>query len=63
MDFEEKILPIIVKVISKELEIYGFGIVEYYARSDSERNIEVRYQAYCVPRLPKDFHIIYPQGI
>ena len=51
------------KGIAKALEIYGFGIVEYYVRSESGSMIALRAQAYYVPGLPKDLRIIYPQGI
>ena len=63
VNIEEKISPRNIKGIAKGLEIYGFGIVEYYVRNESGRIIALRSQAYYVPGLPKDFHIIPPQGI
>ena len=60
---EEKKLPRKLEGIAKGLEISGFGIVEYYVRSESGRMIALRAQAYYVPGLPKDLSIIYPQGI
>ena len=35
VEFEKKMFPRKLKVISKGLEISGFGIVEYYVRSES----------------------------
>ena len=60
---EEKIFPRKLKGTAKVLEISGFGIVEYYVRSESGRMIALRAQACYVPGLPKDLHIISPQGI
>ena len=60
---EEKTSPRKLKCIAKGLETSGFGIVEYSVRSESGRMIVLRDQAYCVPGLPKYFHIIYPQCI
>ena len=60
---EEKKFPIKLKGISKGLEISGFGIVEYSVRDESGRIIVLQDQAYYFPGLPKDLHIIYPQGI
>ena len=60
---EQKMFPIKIKGIAKGLEISGFGIFEYYVRCESGRMIVLRDQAYYVPGLPKDFHIISPQGI
>ena len=57
---EEK-LPRNLKGIAKGLEISGFGIVEYSVRRDSGSMIALRAQAYYVPGLPKDLHIISPQ--
>ena len=51
------------KGISKGFKISGFGIVEYSVRSEIVRIIALRDWAYYVPGLPKDFWIIYPQGI
>ena len=63
LKLEEKTSPRNLKVISKGLEIYGFGVVEYSVRSEIGRMIALRNQAYYVPGLPKYFCIIYPQGI
>ena len=63
MNIEEKKLPINLKGIAKGLEISGFGIVEYSDRRESGCMIALLAQAYCVPGLPKDLRIIYPQGI
>ena len=60
---EEKMLPINLKGIEKVLEIYGFGIVKYYFRSESGSMIALRDQSYYVTGLPTDFLIINPQGI
>ena len=51
------------KSIEKYLEISGFGIIWYYVKSKGGHTIELRDQTYYVPGLPKDFLIIYPQGI
>ena len=63
MNLEEKTFPRNLKRISKGLETYGFGIVEYSVRSESGRMIALWAHAYYVPRLPKYFRIIYPQYI
>ena len=63
MKLEEKTSPRKLKGISKGLEIYGFGIVEYSVRSESGSTIAIWDQAYYVPELPTDFCIISPQGI
>ena len=55
------IFPRNLKGIAKGLEISGFGIVKYYVRIESGSMIALRAQAYYVPGLSKDFHIIYPQ--
>ena len=60
---EEKTPPRNLKGIAKGLEISGFGIVEYYVRSESGRMIALRAQAYYVTGLPKDLCIISLQGI
>ena len=52
-----------IKGIAKGLDIYRFGIVEYYVRSESGRMVALWAQAYYVHGLPKDLCIIYPQGI
>ena len=52
-----------IKVISKGLEISGFGIVKYSFRSESGCIIALQAQAYCVPGLPTYLHIILPQCI
>ena len=56
-------LPINIEETAKGIEIYGFGIVEYYIRSERGRMIVLRDQEYYVPRLPKYFCIIYPKII
>ena len=53
VNIEEKKFQINIKVIAKGLEIYGFGIVKYYIRSESGRMIEIRDQAYYVSGIPK----------
>ena len=63
MKLEEKKFPRNLKGITKGLDIYGFGIVEYSVRSESGRIIVLRYQAYYVSGLPKYLCIISPQGI
>ena len=63
MKLEEKKFTRKLKGIAKDLEISGFGIVEYSVRSESGSMIALRAQAYYVPGLPKDLHIISPQGI
>ena len=63
MDIEEKVFPRNIKGIAKGLEIYGFGIVEYSVRSESERIIALRDQEYYVPGLPNYLRIISPQFI
>ena len=63
MNLEEKMSPINLKVISKGLDMDGFGIVKYYVRIESGSMIVLQAQAYYVADPPKHFHIIYPQGI
>ena len=63
LKLEEKTFPRNIKGTAKGLEISGFGIVEYYVRSESGRMIALRDQAYYVPGLPKNLRIISPQGI
>ena len=63
MNIEEKTFPINFKGTAKDLDISGFGIVEYSVRSDSGRMIALHAQAYYVPGLPKYLRIIPPQGI
>ena len=63
LKLEKKKSPRKLKGIAKGLDISGFGIVEYYVRSESGRMIALRAQAHYVPRLPKYLRIIYPQGI
>ena len=55
---EDNKFPRNLKGIAKGLEISGFGIVEYYVRSESGRMIAIWAQAYYVPGLPNDFRII-----
>ena len=63
VDLEDKMSPRNIKGIEKVLGIYEFGIVKYFVRSESGRMIALRYQAYYVPGIPKNFRIIYPQVI
>ena len=63
LNLAEKTFPRNIKSISKGLEIYVFGIVEYSFRSECLNIIALRDQAYCVPGSPKYFCIIYLQGI
>ena len=63
MNLEEKKLPRNLKVIAKGLDIYGFGMVEYYVRSENGSMIALRDQAYDVPGLPNYLSIIEPQEI
>ena len=63
LKLEEKKFPRKLKGIAKGLDIFGFGIVEYYVRSESGSMIALQAQAYYVPGLPKDLRIISPQGI
>ena len=44
VNLEEKIFPRRIKGVAKVLEISGFGIVEYYVRSESGRMIALRDQ-------------------
>ena len=60
---EEKTFPRNLKSIAKYLEIYGFGIVEYFVRSESGHMIALLDQAYYVPVIPNYLCIISPQGI
>ena len=50
---EEKTSSRNIKGTAKCIEIYGFGIVKYYVRSESGRMIEIRDQAYYVSGIPK----------
>ena len=63
MNSEEKIFPRNIKGIAKGLEISGFGIVEYYFSIESGSIIALQAQAYYVPGLTKDLHIISPHSI
>ena len=45
MYLEEEIPPRNIKGIAKGIEIYGFGIVEYYVRSESGSIIKFQDQA------------------
>ena len=63
MNLEEKKLPRNIKGIVKGLEISGFGVVEYYVRSESGHMITIWDKAYYVNGLPKDLRIISPQVI
>ena len=63
MKLKKNIFPRNPKGIAKCLDISGFWIVEYSITIESGRMIALQDQAYYVPRLPKDFRIISPQGI
>ena len=63
MKLELKTFPGKIKGISKDLEISGFGIVEYSFISESGHMIALRAHSYYVPVLPKNLRIISPQGI
>ena len=63
MYLEENILPRNISGIAKLMEIYGFVIVNYYVRSESEHIIALWDQDYDVPGLPNYLLIIYPQGV
>ena len=63
VNLEEKKFPRKLKGIAKDLEISGFGIVEYSVISESGRMIALWDQAYYGPGLPKELRIISPQGI
>ena len=58
LNLEEKNLSSKLKGTAKGLKIFGFGIVEYYVKSESGRMIALWSQAYYVPVLPKDLCII-----
>ena len=58
MKLEEKMFPRNIKGIAKDLEISGFGIVEYSVRSESGRIIVIWDHEYYVPGLPKYLRII-----
>ena len=53
VDLEEKTSPRKLKVIAKDLEMYGFGIIEYFVRSESGFIIVIRAQACYVTGPPK----------
>ena len=63
VELEDKIPPRNIKGIEKGLDIYGFGIFKYYARSESGSMIALRDQACYVHGLPKYLRIILPQVI
>ena len=63
MNLEENTFPRNIKSTAKGLEIYVFGIVEYFVRNEIGHITVPRAQAYYVPGLPKYLRIIYPQGI
>ena len=63
MKLEEKMFQRKLKGAAKGLEISGYGIVKYSVRSEIRHMIALWDQAYYVPGLPNDFHIISPQGI
>ena len=60
---EEKKFPRKINGIAKDIEISGFGIVEYSVRSESGCMIALWYQEYYVPGLPKYLCIILLQVI
>ena len=45
VDLEEKTHPINIRGITKDLDIYEFGIIEYYVRSESGSIIKFQDQA------------------
>ena len=63
LELEENTFPRNIKGIAKGLEVSGFGIVEYSARSESGHMIALRDQVYYVPGLPNYLRIISPQII
>ena len=63
VNIEYKMPPRKLKGIAKDIDISGFGIVEYSVRSESGLMIALWDQAYYDPGLPKYLRIIYPQGI
>ena len=63
VNLEYQTLPRNLKGIAKGLDTSGFGIVEYFIRSESGNMIVLRDQAYYVPGLSKDLCIISQQGI
>ena len=46
---EDKMFPINIKVISKGLEIPGFGVIKYSVNSESGCKIALQDQAHYVP--------------
>ena len=58
MNVEEKMFQRNIKGTAKGLDISGFGVVEYYVRSESGCMIALQAQAYYFPGLPKDLRII-----
>ena len=58
VDLEEKTHPINIRGITKDLDIYEFGIIEYYVRSESGCILALWDLGYYVPGLPKEFIII-----
>ena len=63
MELEDKIPPRKIKGVAKGLEIDGFGIVDYYVRSESGCMVAFQAQEYYVLGLPKYLTIISPQLI
>ena len=63
VDLEKKMFPRNLKGISKGLDIYGFGIIDYYISIEIGPMIALRYQLYYIPGLSKYLFIISPQGI
>ena len=63
MKLESKTFPIILKGISKSIEISVFWTVEYYVKSESWCMIALRNHEYYVTWLQKYLCILYPQLI
>ena len=49
MKLKDKTFPIMLEGISKGIEIYGFGIVEYYVKSEIGCMIALQNHEYFVP--------------
>ena len=63
LEIEEKMSPRNIKGTAKGFYIPGLGIVEYSVRSENGRLVADQDHAHCIPGLPKDLCIIYPQNI
>ena len=55
MKLEDKTFPRKLKGIAKDLDISGYGIVEYSVRSENGLIVALWAHAYYVPGLPIDF--------